>query len=104
MVCNDLPGFCLPRQNTHSTKMTEISHIAQFLLVSRGDLQLVDFEPLWGPSVLHTPKLTLTEAKVSVCEQKNSHTDVTRNQIQNHLNKSPVYDPETIRSLPKYIL
>jgi hypothetical protein len=45
----------------------------------------------WQPHIHHFPKvLSFAKVKASDSEQKNPHTDLTGEQIQNLLNKRPV--------------
>jgi hypothetical protein len=49
------------------------------MMVSIGDLQFnVGSEPQWRSGIFHFPKVSLTDMKSSVCEQKNPHTNLLK--------------------------
>jgi hypothetical protein len=61
-----------------------------------------DYNLTWASNsdgVLHFPKvLSLEDVKVTVCQQKNLHIDLTKDRSQNPLNEGLVSYPKTITS------
>jgi hypothetical protein len=60
-------------------------------MVERRDTQFnVVSEPWLWPNTHYIPEVLSLELEASICEQRNLHTDLSEDQIQNALNECPV--------------